>query len=130
DFGLGAGFYLNATQTPWSKNYNMYDYVVKELQEILSSFDYCNLSKQAIMGHSMGGHGSLTIALKNPSLFKSVSAFSPICAPMKCPWGQKAFKNYLGEDKTEWQQYDSEYLFRNSQSKIPVLVDQGLNDEF
>jgi len=130
DFGLGAGFYLNATRSPWAENYNMYDYVVKELQEILSTFEYCDLAKQSIMGHSMGGHGALTIGLKNPELFRSISAFSPICAPMKCAWGQKAFTNYLGNEKSEWQQYDSEYLLKNSTSKTPILVDQGLDDEF
>lgn len=129
DFGTGAGFYLNATQKPWSDYYNMYDYIVKELPSLIEANLPVN-DKRAISGHSMGGHGAMTIALKNPDKYKSVSAFSPICAPMQCPWGVKAFTNYLGEDQTTWSNYDTTSLVLNGASKMPILIDQGDADNF
>ncbi|WP_053980098.1 S-formylglutathione hydrolase [Marinagarivorans algicola] len=129
DLGLGAGFYLNATQPPWSEHYNMYDYIVDELPQLIAA--HFNVStKKAISGHSMGGHGALTIALKNPTRYSSVSAFSPICNPMDCPWGQKAFSHYLGDDQTLWQQYDSYHLMLQARDTVPALVDQGDADNF
>jgi len=131
DFGLGAGFYVNSNQDPWKKHYQMYDYVVKELPQLIEE-NFPVSTKKSISGHSMGGHGALTIALKNPSSYSSVSAFSPICNPMVCPWGQKAFLNYLGEDQKLWQQYDSTVLIGQIEKKyhIPALVDQGDADNF
>ncbi|GGB65529.1 S-formylglutathione hydrolase [Shewanella inventionis] len=129
DFGLGAGFYLNATKPPFAQHYKMYDYVVSELPAIIEAhFPVTN--QRSISGHSMGGHGALTIALKNPNQYKSVSAFSPICNPMDCPWGIKAFRGYLGDDQQQWQQYDSCELMQNSQQFVPALVDIGTNDTF
>lgn len=129
DFGTGAGFYLNATQKPWSEYYNMYDYIVKELPSLIEANLPVN-DKRSISGHSMGGHGAMTIALKNPDKYKSVSAFSPICAPMQCPWGVKAFTNYLGEDQSTWSNYDTTELVLNGASKMPILIDQGDADNF
>jgi S-formylglutathione hydrolase len=129
DFGLGAGFYVNATQAPWDKHYQMYDYVVKELPALIeANFPVSN--KRAISGHSMGGHGALTIALKNPDRYTSVSAFSPISNPINCPWGQKALGNYLGSDQDAWNDYDASELIKVSKNHLPVLVDQGTADNF
>jgi S-formylglutathione hydrolase len=129
DFGLGAGFYLNATEAPWNKHYQMYDYITEELPALVESlFPVSGL--RAISGHSMGGHGAITIALKNPERFKSVTAFSPICNPMNCPWGEKALSGYLGEDRTLWKDYDSAHLLGCSEDQIPMLVDQGSADQF
>jgi S-formylglutathione hydrolase len=130
DFGTGAGFYVNASQKPWAENYRMYSYVVDELPTLLRSQFSIHESKQGIFGHSMGGHGALVIALRNPDKYQSVSAFSPICAPMDCPWGQKAFTGYLGENKEEWATYDASKLVAASSWKAPMLVDQGTADEF
>lgn len=130
DLGLGAGFYLNATQEPWVKNYNMYDYITEELPELINKNFPADSSRQAISGHSMGGHGAITIALKNTDKYKSASAFAPIASPVNCPWGQKAFKNYLGDDEQSWNQYDSVHLIKNASAPIPILVDQGTGDEF
>lgn len=131
DFGVGAGFYLNATQEKW-KNWKMYDYVVKELPALLQeNFPQLNTSRASISGHSMGGHGALTIYLKNLDKYKSVSAFAPIVNPMNCPWGQKAFSNYLGENKAAWEEYDASVLvskFNNVSATI--LIDQGDADKF
>ncbi|QYK05284.1 S-formylglutathione hydrolase [Shewanella zhangzhouensis] len=129
DFGLGAGFYLNATEAPWSKHYRMYDYVVKELPKLIET-NFPVSSKRSIAGHSMGGHGALTIALKNPGRYASVSAFSPICNPSQSPWGQKAFGNYLGKDRESWREYDSCELIGRGAEPIPMLVDQGDADSF
>lgn len=129
DFGLGAGFYLNATKPPFDQHYKMYDYVVSELPAIIEAH-FPVTHQRSISGHSMGGHGALTIALKNPNHFNSVSAFSPISNPMDCPWGIKAFRGYLGDDQQQWQQYDSCELMKNSQQFVPALVDQGSNDNF
>lgn len=129
DFGLGAGFYLNATQTPWKTHYQMYDYIVHELPTIIAS-NFPITNKRAISGHSMGGHGALMIALKNPQDFASVSAFSPISHPINCAWGQKAFSGYLGSNRDNWKQYDSCELLAVATDFVPALVDQGLDDEF
>lgn len=130
DFGQGAGFYLNATEQPWAANYRMYDYIVGELPQLINANQPVDPGRCGIFGHSMGGHGALNIGLKNPGLFKSVSAFSPICAPMQCPWGEKALGNYLGGDRGSWQQYDSCELVRQSTIPSKILIDQGLDDEF
>ena len=130
DFGLGAGFYVNATQQPWSRHYQMYDYIVEELPALIAANLPIDISRAAISGHSMGGHGALTIALKNPARYRSVSAFSPICSPLECPWGHKALSNYIGKDRAAWKQYDSAELVRAATQKLPALVDQGGADNF
>lgn len=131
DLGLGAGFYLNATQPPWAAHYRMEDYVLQELPALIEAL-FPVSDKRAISGHSMGGHGALTLALKNPQRFTSVSAFSPISNPSRCPWGIKAFSAYLGNDREQWLAYDSSELMRNSPASahLPALVDQGLADDF
>ena len=130
DFGLGAGFYVNATQEPWNKNYQMYNYIVHELPALINNNFAVDASRVGIFGHSMGGHGALTIALNNPDKYQSVSAFSPIVSPMNCPWGEKALSNYLGSDKETWKQYDTVHLVQNTKVRLPVLVDQGTGDNF
>ena len=130
DFGLGAGFYVNATQEPWNKNYQMYNYIVHELPALINNNFAVDASRVGIFGHSMGGHGALTIALNNPDKYQSVSAFSPIVSPMNCPWGEKALSNYLGPDKETWKQYDTVHLVKNTKVRLPVLVDQGSGDNF
>ena len=134
DFGLGAGFYLNATSEPWRKNYRMYEYISNELPNVVEKNFPVDSEAQSIFGHSMGGHGALTIALKNTDKFKSVSAFAPICSPINCPWGQKALGLYLleekGEEKKSWQQYDAVSLIRESKTRLPMLIDQGSSDDF
>lgn len=131
DFGLGAGFYLNATEDKW-KYYRMYDYITLELPGVLSTIEGLDVDNCSIMGHSMGGHGALTISLKNPSKYKSVSAFAPICNPTQVPWGQKAFTGYLGSsNKDEWKQYDAVELLKDYHGpRIPVLMDTGADDDF
>lgn len=131
DFGVGAGFYLNATQDKW-KNWQMYDYVVKELPELLTeNFPELDTSRASIFGHSMGGHGALTIYLKNLDKYKSVSAFAPIAHPMNCPWGHKAFSGYLGENKTDWEDYDATFLISKFNNvSATILIDQGEDDKF
>ncbi len=129
DLGQGAGFYLNATQQPWAKHYQMYDYIVEELPQLIND-NFPTNGKQSIMGHSMGGHGALMIALRNPQNYQSVSAFAPIVAPMQAPWGEKAFTAYLGEDKSTWANYDSVELLKNVETAMPMLIEQGMNDEF
>lgn len=130
DFGLGAGFYVDATQAPWNRHYKMYSYVVHELPELIESQLSASSSQRAIFGHSMGGHGALTIALNNPGRYTSASAFSPIVSPIQCPWGQKALGLYLGEDTSHWQGHDTVALIRAGAKQMPVLVDQGLADNF
>jgi S-formylglutathione hydrolase len=131
DLGTGAGFYLDATREPWSRAYNMYSYVVDELLGVLAAaFPAGNLGRQGIFGHSMGGHGALTIHLKHPETYRSVSAFSPISAPMRCPWGEKAFTNYLGKDRAAWRDYDASELVRKRPSRAKILIDQGTADDF
>lgn len=129
DLGQGAGFYINATQAPWQKHYQMYDYVVNELPSLIES-NFPVSDKRAIAGHSMGGHGALTIALRNPGRYLSVSAFSPISHPTNCPWGQKALTAYLGEDTRSWRNYDASILMREATNLVPALVDQGEADNF
>jgi len=132
DFGLGAGFYLNATEAPWNQHFHMYDYVTGELSELWSANFPGDRDRQGITGHSMGGHGALTVGLKNPHIYKSISAFAPICSPINCPWGQKAFSNYLGSDQSTWSEYDATELVRNLDA-IPghkILIDQGMADQF
>ncbi|GAB5415224.1 MAG: S-formylglutathione hydrolase [Congregibacter sp.] len=130
DMGLGAGFYVNATQEPWSANYQMYDYVVDELPAVVAEHYAVDLSRHAISGHSMGGHGALTIALRNPDRYTSVSALAPICSPLHCPWGHKALSAYLGADRSAWAQHDSCELIRATVPAMPMLVDQGTADSF
>ena len=129
DIGLGAGFYVNATQAPWSAHYRMYDYVVDELPTLIEANFAVNAAR-AISGHSMGGHGALVAALRNPGRYRSVSAFSPIVAPSQVSWGQKAFTAYLGEDRAAWTQYDACALIADAKERLPLLVDQGEADEF
>ncbi len=129
DFGLGAGFYVNATEEPYAKHYQMYDYIVQELPALLEA-ELPLTSLRAISGHSMGGHGALVIGLRNSSRYRSISAFSPICHPSACPWGIKALTGYLGADPNRWQQYDAALLLAQQGSDLPILVDQGLADQF
>ncbi|UKE85828.2 S-formylglutathione hydrolase [Pectobacterium colocasium] len=129
DLGQGAGFYVNATQAPWSAHYRMYDYISSELPALIQQH-FNVASRQSISGHSMGGHGALMLALRNPEKFLSASAFAPIVNPSQVPWGRKALTAYLGEDETQWLQYDSCHLLANSQKKLPILVDQGDCDQF
>ena len=129
DLGKGAGFYVNATREPWAKHYRMYDYIVDELPAWVEASLPAS-DARAISGHSMGGHGALTIALKNPGRYRSVSAFSPIVAPSQVPWGEKAFGAYLGDDREDWKQHDTVELVRSAQEKLPLLIDQGDADEF
>ncbi|WOX07304.1 S-formylglutathione hydrolase [Microbulbifer pacificus] len=129
DLGKGAGFYVNATQTPWKPHYRMYDYIVDELPALIEA-NFPVGDRRAICGHSMGGHGALTIALKNPGRFTSVSAFSPICNPIACPWGEKAFSAYLGEDRSTWEEYDATVLLSRATERLPMLISQGEEDQF
>ena len=129
DLGQGASFYVNATQAPWNAHYQMYDYIVKELPELIESI-FSVTQQRAIAGHSMGGHGALMMALRNPARYQSVSAFSPICHPTQCPWGQKAFTAYLGADQATWKTYDASLLMAEAVQKIPAKVDQGAADNF
>jgi S-formylglutathione hydrolase len=131
DFGIGAGFYLDATQAPWSQHYRMYSYVVNELPGVISANFRADRKRSGIFGHSMGGHGALTLALRNAEQYRSVSAFAPISAPMQVPWGQKAFTGYLGEDRSAWSDYDAcALLGKGRRFPGPVLVDQGTSDKF
>ena len=137
DLGLGAGFYVNATQAPWNKHYQMYDYIVDELPRLIEA-NFPVTKQRVISGHSMGGHGALMIGLRNPALYQSISAFSPICHPIQCPWGQKAFTAYLGGNVDEhgvgsieaWKAYDSVLLLAEKSVHQPILIDQGSNDSF
>lgn len=129
DLGKGAGFYLNATQAPWSRHYRMYDYIADELPALIES-QFPVTAARSISGHSMGGHGALTIALKNPGRYRSVSAFSPIVAPGQVPWGEKAFTAYLGSDRETWKACDATELVKTVREKLPMLIDQGEADEF
>ncbi|MFZ5556107.1 MAG: S-formylglutathione hydrolase [Pseudomonadota bacterium] len=130
EFGAGAGFYLDATQEPWSEHYRMASYVAKELPEIVAANFPARAGAQGIFGHSMGGHGALTLALKNPDRYRSLSAFAPIAAPSRCPWGEKAFAGYLGADRAAWLDHDAAELVRRRPFGRPILVDQGLADKF
>ena len=130
DFGLGAGFYVDATQAPFSKHYKMRSYIENELPGIIAQNFPADMSAQGITGHSMGGHGALTIGLRNPQTFKSISAFSPIVAPSQVPWGQKALSGYLGDDREKWAQYDAVELIKAGAAPSDLLIDQGMDDSF
>lgn len=130
DFGLGAGFYVNATEAPFATHYRMRDYIEHELPEIIAAHFPADMARQGITGHSMGGHGALTIALRNPGRFKSVSAFAPIVAPSEVPWGHKALAGYLGADRASWRQYDACALIADGARLPDLLVDQGDADKF
>ncbi len=130
DFGLGAGFYVDATQDPWSKNYNMYSYITEELPKLVEENFAVDMTKQGIFGHSMGGHGALTIGLKNPDKYTSISAFAPIVSPLNCPWGEKALSGYIGDDRAQWEQYDACALIAKAEHKVPLLADFGDADGF
>jgi S-formylglutathione hydrolase len=133
DFGLGAGFYVNSTQAPWSTNFQMYDYVTQELQSIIFDNFPGDTNRHGLSGHSMGGHGALIIGLRNPHMFKSLSAFAPICTTLHSPWGQKAMGYYLGDDKSTWADYDACEVARNvvdPRAYSNILVDQGADDPF
>ncbi|WP_417267266.1 S-formylglutathione hydrolase [Celeribacter baekdonensis] len=130
DFGLGAGFYVNATEAPFAKNYRMQAYIESELPDLIAANFPADMARQGITGHSMGGHGALTIALRNPERFKSVSAFSPIVSPLNCPWGEKALTGYIGADRANWRGYDACALIEDGASVPDILVDQGSGDNF
>ncbi|WP_343562869.1 S-formylglutathione hydrolase [Kiloniella sp. b19] len=131
DFGSAAGFYVDATEAPWSGAYRMYSYITCELQSVIAAnFPEADMERQGITGHSMGGHGALTIHLKHADTFKSCSAFAPICAPMQCPWGEKALTGYLGSDRESWKSYDATELVKSQPSSAHLLVDQGAADNF
>ena len=133
DFGLGAGFYLDATEKPWSKNYNMESYVTRDLQRAVFDNFPGDETHQGIFGHSMGGHGALTIGMKHLEIYQSISAFAPVAAPMDCPWGVKAFTNYLGKDKKAWEAYDASRIIldvKGAGIRKRILIDQGLDDQF
>ncbi len=131
DFGLGAGFYVDATEAPWSAGYRMYSYVTKELPAYVEARFPVDPKRKGVFGHSMGGHGALTIALRNPAIYRSVSAFAPITSPMRCPWGEKALTGYLGDDRRRWRDYDATALIEDRGWTGPtILVDQGTSDPF
>ncbi|HEX7712109.1 MAG TPA: S-formylglutathione hydrolase [Sphingomonadaceae bacterium] len=130
DFGKGAGFYVDATQAPWAKNFRMRSYVEQELPEAIAANFPADMARQGITGHSMGGHGALTIALRNPGRFRSVSAFAPIVSPLNCPWGEKALSGYLGPDRATWREYDAVALIEDGARVPELLVDQGSADNF
>ena len=133
DFGIGAGFYLDATQEPWRTHWRMESYIVRELLPLLAQHLPVDGERIGIFGHSMGGHGALTLALRHPGQFKTVSALAPICAPTQCPWGEKAFTSYLGADRTAWQEHDTTVLMQNQPiAPYPagILIDQGMSDKF
>lgn len=130
DFGVGAGFYVDATRDPWSRHYRMYSYVTKELPTVIATHFAADRERQGVFGHSMGGHGALVSALRNPQVYRSVSAFAPISAPMRCPWGTKALEGYLGADRAAWRDYDASELVAGNRFPGTILVDQGLVDKF
>ena len=130
DLGSGAGFYLDATQEPWSRRYRMYSYITQDLQALIAEHFPADMGHQGIFGHSMGGHGALVMHLRNPGVFRSVSALAPISAPSQCPWGRKAFAAYLGDDETTWEDYDSCALIRRQPSDAQFFIDQGAEDPF
>jgi len=130
DLGTGAGFYLNATTSGWADHYRMYDYVVDELPGLVKAHFPVRPDRESIFGHSMGGHGALVCALRNPGRYRSVSAFAPICAPSECPWGQKAFSTYLGADREIWARYDATALVAAAEERLPLLIEQGSDDAF
>jgi S-formylglutathione hydrolase len=129
DFGVGAGFYVDATESPWAQHYRMYSYVVDELPALVEA-SFPASARRGVFGHSMGGHGALVVALRNPGHYHSVSAFAPIANPMTVPWGEKAFSRYLGANRTRWEAYDASVLLRSAPGGREILVDQGLTDQF
>ena len=133
DFGVGAGFYLDATEAPWSKHFHMYRYVTEELRALIGAHFPADPARTGIFGHSMGGHGALVLGLRNPQIYRSISAFAPISAPRQCPWGQKAFSGYLGPDRGQWAEYDATEIAArvpDGARRTPLLVDQGLADPY
>jgi S-formylglutathione hydrolase len=130
DFGHGAGFYLDATQAPWAPHFRMESWITQELRECVLSNFAARADRVGVWGHSMGGHGALTLALRHPALFQSVSAFAPIAAPTQCPWGEKAFTGYLGDDRAAWAEHDATELVKAGRKVPPLLIDQGLADNF
>lgn len=130
DFGLGAGFYVDATEAPWARNYRMFSYISDELPQLIAGAFPADMNAQGIMGHSMGGHGALTIALRHPGRFRSVSAFAPIVSPLNCPWGEKALGGYLGPDRSRWRAHDAVALIEDGARCPHILVDQGMADGF
>jgi S-formylglutathione hydrolase len=130
DFGSGAGFYVDATEAPWSKHYRMYSYVTEELPALIAEYFPVEPARSGIFGHSMGGHGALVCAFRNPQRYKSVSAFAPIVAPSQVPWGEKAFTGYLGAERSTWKSWDATALASQTEWRRPVLIDQGMADEF
>ncbi|GGB63623.1 S-formylglutathione hydrolase [Tistrella bauzanensis] len=130
DFGLGAGFYVDATEAPWARNYRMFSYVATELPQLIEAEFPADMAAQGIMGHSMGGHGALTLALRHPGRFRSASAFAPITSPLNCPWGEKALGGYLGPDRSLWRAHDTTALIADGARCPHILVDQGLADGF
>jgi S-formylglutathione hydrolase len=132
EFGSGAGFYLNATESPWARHFRMYDYLREELRSVVLQHFPARAEQLGIFGHSMGGHGALVLGLRNPQLYRSVSAFAPICSPSRCPWGQKAFPRYLGSDTSTWRAYDAVEVLRAAGRPLvgEILIDQGLADKF
>lgn len=130
DFGLGAGFYVDATEAPWSAHWRMQSYISEELPAVIGAHFPADMSRQGIFGHSMGGHGALVTALRKPERYRSLSAFAPICAPSQCPWGVKAFSGYLGSDKGTWAEYDATELVRRRPFHSEILIDQGSDDKF
>jgi len=130
DFGSGGGFYLDATEAPWSRAYRMYSYIAEELPGVLGAHFHCDMTRQGIMGHSMGGHGALICALRETGAYRSVSAFAPICHPVDSGWGKTCFNTYLGDDREAWKAYDATELIKAGAAEIPLLIDQGTDDEF
>jgi len=130
DFGIGAGFYVDAVAEPWSAHYRMYSYVTRELPQLIATLEGADVQRSGIFGHSMGGHGALVIALRNPEQYRSVSTFAPIAAPMQCPWGHKAFNGYLGSESGLWLTYDASSLVAQQRHPHPILIDQGTADKF
>ena len=130
DMGQGAGFYVDATQAPWAQHFQMRSYIEKELPEIITANFPVDMTRQGITGHSMGGHGALTIGMRNPDKFKSISAFSPIVSPLNCPWGEKALSGYMGDDRASWRKYDACALIEDGARPSQLLIDQGLADNF
>jgi len=130
DFGMGAGFYVDATEEPWARHYQMYSYCAHEIWDVVAQHFPADMSRAGIFGHSMGGHGALTIGLKHPEKFRSISAFAPIVSPMQCPWGEKALSGYLGADRAAWRRYDACALIEDGARARDLLVDQGDKDQF
>jgi S-formylglutathione hydrolase len=133
DFGIGAGFYVDAIREPWARHFRMYSYITSELPALIEAHFPADAERTGVFGHSTGGHGAIMMALKNPKLYRSISAFAPIAAPKQCPWGDKAFVNYLGTNRDRWDEYDSIEIMLKIQDAVarpPILIDQGTDDQF